>query len=112
MGRPGCDVRSGRSNRASTLADREKAATLGARRPRAVLESEAGAFEQAFVDRTGDAAQRFHFLFRQSRVAPGVLQRATVQLDLEGIGVALQHLRLEDGVAAGNAREKRVAQAV
>src|SRR5204863_3745150 len=109
--RPGCGVRSGCSIAHSPLANREKAATLRTRRPRAVLEREACAFEQPFVDRTRDATQSLYFFLRQSCVAPRILQRATVQLDLERLRVALQHLRLEDCLAARNAREKRVAQA-
>jgi hypothetical protein len=83
------------------------AAALRARRPGAVLEAEARALEQPLVDRAGNAAKRRDLALGQSRLAPSVLQRTTVQLHLQPIAVAAQHLRLEDLLAAGHAGEER-----
>src|SRR5688572_4686644 len=87
----------------------EAAATL-ARRPGAVLEGEARPFEQSLVDGAGNAAERGDFILVEPGLAPGVLERAAVQLDLQTFGIGAHHLRPEDLAPAGDVGQERRAQ--
>src|SRR5688500_11812408 len=88
----------------------QEAAALPAGGPGAVLEGKAGPLEESLVDGPGDAAERRHLVLGEPGLAPGVLQRAAVQLDLEARGVGAQHLGPEDLGAAGDVGEERLAQ--
>src|SRR5688572_112597 len=70
----------------------QEAAAPLARRPGPVLEGEASALEEPFVDRACDAAERGHFLLGQPRLAPRVLERAAVQLDFQALGICAHDL--------------------
>src|SRR5687768_9063575 len=90
--------------------DPQEAAAVRARGPGPVLESKAGPLEQSLVHGTRDAAERRHLFLGESRLAPGILERAAVQLDLEASGIGAQDLGPENLAPAGHVREERLAQ--
>src|SRR5687767_6270166 len=89
----------------------EEAAAALARGPGAVLDGEASALEEPFVDRACDAAERGHLLLGQPGLAPRVLERAAVQPDFQALGICAHDLGPEDLAPARDVGEERLAQA-
>src|SRR5437879_13417763 len=103
--------------RAPTLAslrasrpDVEVAAALAPGLPRVGGELEAGGLERPVVDAAGDLAEARDLRIRQPGLAPGVLQRAALELDIEPARVATGHLRREHPSLVRHPADKRLAK--
>src|SRR5688572_3550872 len=72
----------------SARADVQVATPLASRLPRIGRELEAGGLERAVIDATRDAAQRGDVRGPDTRLVPGILQRAALERDVEAAGVA------------------------
>src|SRR6266850_3063207 len=91
-------------------ADVQVAAAVAAGLPGVGGEGEASRFEGAVVHAAGDPAERGDVLIGQSRLAPGVLQRAAHEGDVEPARIAARDVRREHAAVVGHAAHEGVAQ--